>query len=973
MIRTLLGLFCIALIPSHLLGQDPYFFNFNTEHGVPSSEVYEAAFDIHGMPWFATDRGVCRYNGYEFATFTSQDGLSNNTCLEIRTAPNGDIWFVGLDGSLSFLKNGKIHAFAGNKKTREELRQRSLLGGMQWEGNKYMYYWAWGRTKNYFFSYDFETEKLRTVLPEELAKRFHRVVIDKHSFFVLGNSIIPEMRVPNVLLTHDGRIYYDDYVKTGLLKMGEVSNSETFETVWLGATIHDLYLDGRGDLFVSTSEGILRFPNGDLKRKPTHFFPDVSFSSIRQDREENYWLTTLEKGIFLVPSFDFHGVDVPVGNRTSTTVSALVGMNNHLFFGTIEGRIFAVNKQGSVEQLYGSPENFGQLAFGSVIEDRGFIGEVRVLEEEGKAKAIAPKNENGRSIKLELENGQFLQAGLAGYIVMDKIDSRNYELHSDVLPERVHACLQTGNKIYVGCLGGLWVIQNYEFRKPQRVREWGSTRVNDLKTDHYGNLWIASIGDGVACYSKGKISRITVEDGLTSNMVNRIAMGPPGVMWAATNMGLNKIEYEWKDELKVLSISSVNSEDGLPGNFIQDVAYWNGKVWLATHEGLVYFSPGLIENRNLPRIPIFLEKVEVNHHSMDTDTFPKLKFNQNDLAFHFLGMSMRKPRNQDFYRYRLSENGEDEPWEYTNDRTVRYMNLSPGEYTFEVACQNRLGEWSEEMASFHFLIRPHFSNTLWFQGLIAILVLGMVFGFALFRVRRIRQKAEQKRRLQEALLKTQQAEITALRNQMNPHFVFNALNSIQNFIFKNDIRKANHYLGRFSKLMRDGLQFSRLKAISLQEELSFLQAYLELEAMRFPDRFTYQVEVQSGIDQQAVKVPPFLFQPLLENAVKHAFKDIDYPGLLKVSFRQPRLEVLVVEITDNGPGFDFQVASLGQKGHRSMGLEIVANRIALLNAEEDEEKAKFEMTNLASRGGQGMLARFVIPINLKENGESDSH
>ena len=968
MYRTLLGCLILMLGHTHLLGQDPYFFNFDTEHGLPSSEVYSVGFDEHGMPWFATDRGVCRYNGYEFTTFSTLDGLANNTCLDIHTSPDGKLWFLGLDGSISYLEDGAIKPFQGNEQI-FEMVGHPLLSGCEWEPDGKMYLWCFVGAPTTVLSYDPATETLSELSLEDDFFKDRKSRVGQLDFYAVGKSQIPTRRVPNILVTDDGTIFHDRNYETGILYVGNLHDPEVLTQLDLGVKIHSFYLDDSGDLLVSTSNGLFRFPNADITQEPDVWFREVSFSSAVKDAEGNYWLTSLEEGIFLVPSFEFHGLDIPDGDSKSTTISSLVAMEDHLFFGSMEGGIYAVDKELNTDLLFASNIMIGLLNHGVRNESGAYISTYALSESDGEAKVTRIDPNTRYPVAVKLDNGDLFLGNVRGYMVVEE-----GELNKDylpVLPLRIHTCREVGNRLYIGTLKGLWYIENYNYTEPKPIKvgpNGDQLRINDLETDEHDNLWVVSIGEGLTYLADGLQHPVGMAEGLSSNMVNKVTMGGSGILYAATNVGLNRVEYEWNGSFRLKGIKQINVEDGLPGNFVQDVAYWNGMIWLATHDGLVYCSPEIFQTRELPRVPILVEEVMVNRQVMDKNVEVELKHDENDLAIHFLGMSMRKPRGDAFYRYRLNSGRDSIPWEYTNDRAVRYMNLAPGDYTFEVAAQNRNKEWSAEAATYSFQIRPHFSSTLWFQSLVALLAVGLVLGLTYYRVQRIRQKADQKRSLQEARLKTQEAEITALRNQMNPHFVFNALNSIQNFIFKNDIRQANFYLSKFSKLMRDGLQFSRKKMISLDEELTFLKAYLDLETMRFPGRFGYKLEVDDTLDLSRVQVPPFLFQPLLENAVKHAFKDIDYPGVLAVGFHKASQDHLEVRIQDNGPGFQWRATPRSDKPHRSMGLQIVQDRIALLNAEEGAESARFEMVNLSEQGGQGMLAQFLIPIKLESNG-----
>ena len=275
--------------------------------------------------------------------------------------------------------------------------------------------------------------------------------------------------------------------------------------------------------------------------------------------------------------------------------------------------------------------------------------------------------------------------------------------------------------------------------------------------------------------------------------------------------------------------------------------------------------------------------------------------------------------------------------------------MDPGKYTFEAAAKNKSNHWSHPGVHLNFEIEPHLWQSLWFKTLMLLLFFFLLSGSMIFRERQLNQRNVLQQNLLEARMQAKEYELSALRNQMNPHFVFNSLNAIQNFIFKKDSRKANHYLSIFSRLMRDSLKFSRLKYISLEEELNFLRTYLELEQMRFPDRFDYAIDIAPEIYPRQFKIPALLFQPILENAIKHAFKEIDYKGWLKIELKEviPG-KILGVRIQDNGSGLKEGALSGKRQDnrHESLGLTIVKNQIDLLNTNRAQEIASIQIVNL---------------------------
>ncbi|MEM8909304.1 MAG: histidine kinase, partial [Bacteroidota bacterium] len=187
-------------------------------------------------------------------------------------------------------------------------------------------------------------------------------------------------------------------------------------------------------------------------------------------------------------------------------------------------------------------------------------------------------------------------------------------------------------------------------------------------------------------------------------------------------------------------------------------------------------------------------------------------------------------------------------------------------------------------------------------------------------------------------------------------------------IFVKDVLKANYYINKFSILMRDGLQFSRMKSISLGQEIAFLKNYLVLEEMRFAGRFRSEFVIDETIVQEQVRIPPFIFQPVIENAVKHAFKDKTTTGLLKVCFqREENGQSLRVIIEDNGVGLQATKNGAKRQGkNKSLGLTIVQNQIDLLNQQTGQTKAAFQLIDLSTLDPPrpGVRAVFVIPYKI---------
>ena len=275
-------------------------------------------------------------------------------------------------------------------------------------------------------------------------------------------------------------------------------------------------------------------------------------------------------------------------------------------------------------------------------------------------------------------------------------------------------------------------------------------------------------------------------------------------------------------------------------------------------------------------------------------------------------------------KYQFKLDGLDKSWSVLTDRTeVQYGNLPHGNYTFKVKARNGDGYWSNEF-HYPFIIRPPWWHTWWAYAVFAVLGAGVIYALFRYRLNKIRKQHEIKQ-------KTAELEMQVLRAQMNPHFIFNSLNSINLFILENNKLQASEYLSKFSRLVRLILNNSQKSFIPLDRELEALRLYLELESLRFEQRFNYKIIVDNSIDTTLVKVPPLIIQPYAENAIWHGLMHKKEEGNLDIELYQEG-NTLFCKIVDNGIGRKKATAFKNNKGSttESVGMRITGDRIAIL-------------------------------------------
>ena len=968
--------FFIFLLPTPARGQDPFYINYDINEGLPSSEVYFAHADTNGLIWMATDRGVCTYDGYKFRTYTTQEGLSYNTNFRIFSDPKNRLWFTAWNGSLSVYEDGKFKEIPLHKDT--IYNRNGGYASQLWFDNQNNVYIAKNRgdffrldTNGFSVSqqsvYDFEESVWRNEEQGEILLN----IGDRHLYFD-GKGSFSVNAVP---LT-DG-ISSDWLVGFNNNRVRHFSNGQlTRFHSSLGFQVHNFFLDPKGDLWLCTPDGLLLYENANLKMPPHHFFKGLEVTSILMDREGSYWMTSREKGIFWIPSFQLHSLLRPKQAFEIQRILSIGKLSNFLLFGTVNNGVVAINKQyqlstqladwnviNETKRMYPSDNIYYNRNFSYIRDHRRKL----------MASTIIKPVNNLHFVK-KLKNGLFFTTDPIGYSIYSAnksvpiFSTRNANDYTfknkGNFNVRINCIEETNDALWLGGLDGLYRLPSTGLFSQTPDKDTSglmNVRIEDLICLDSQRLWIATIGNGLVFKNGGQYVQLSQENGLSSNLVNKVCLENDSTIWAGTNKGLDVIRFQHKENgIHVQSITNFSTSDGLISNCINDLTIWNGQLWLATNKGVNRFYPErMIENKIPPLIHI--EGVLIGNQPIDDQARDQLKHDENDLIFNFLGVCFKKPKNKPFYRYRLKHDKGKAIWYYTDNMSVRFLDLAPGQYVFEVDAQNKNGYWSDQTASYSFQIHPPFLEELWFQAL-ACLLFALLTGTGFYyRVKRIQNKEEQKRKLQGA-------ELNGLRNQMNPHFIFNSLNSIQSFIFHQDVEKANHYLSKFSKLMRNSLEYSRLEYISIHEEINFIRAYLDLEKLRFGDRFEIRIEVAPAIPVHQYFIPPLLFQPVLENSIKHAFKGISYQGQLTIKFSTTQHEQMIeVVICDNGTGLKERKETRNRTSHQSMGLSIIENRIKLLNPTKKKPKASFNFSNRYNSTQEviGTQARFIIPIQIQ--------
>ncbi|HET9746411.1 MAG TPA: histidine kinase, partial [Chitinophagaceae bacterium] len=474
-----------------------------------------------------------------------------------------------------------------------------------------------------------------------------------------------------------------------------------------------------------------------------------------------------------------------------------------------------------------------------------------------------------------------------------------------------------------------------------------------------GKIYFGLFENGLLIYDPAtkKYEQLTRDNGLPDNTITALTL-LGDKLWLGTESGLANFDLTTK------TISSFGIDDGMPADLLTANSFYfdtaHQHLYTAFNNTIVRFQPAKLIKNNLPP-RFFIESISVNgeknlYHPARSLSLP---YRQNNLVVNLGIVNFTDPYLQRF-AYRLLKNG-DEPWqEIGSQRNIIFSNLAASKYLLQVKVFSKNNSWTEQIKEISIIIRPPFWKTTLFIGVLIIIVLAALYFSYRIRIRQVRQKADVDKQLA-------QTEMKALHAQMNPHFIFNCLNSIREMILNNENEQASLYLSKFARLIRITLNHSSKPFVSLTETIDYLERYIEMEKIR-SSHFTYTIEVDNSLNPDDVMVPPMLIQPFIENAIWHGSppkKSMD----IQISFRKKENELICI-VDDNGIGIEESLKQKQDITHESpVGIANIRQRISLLNEKYDlrstiriQDKVTLPVTN-----GTGTTVTLNLPLKTHES------
>lgn len=943
-VRSLIVMGIFLLIFSHeAVSQFSFYKNYTVNDGLPSSKIYDMILDSKGYIWFATENGVSRFDGYEFKNLTTNEGLPTNSTLKLYEDYKGRIWFLSYQGIISYYEEGEIIPHWMNDSihvkhvnffdniyvdSANNIWATPLNGGLYKIGPSIEVYDSiprYKRSGNANITLTLQSFKSGYILG--IMDWFS----DENTKLVEKEGDSYNLFYPNLdfsFFEHKKYLEISEnnfYVSFGNILRYIVNDSLSDELIY-PKTILDIYLDQRNNLWISTNfDGVYMYPNNDLSSNPTHILEGYSVSRVFQDKSANYWFSTTNKGVFQVPSFDFKSYNKQSIELENEIVYSMAVADDEMFVSTNNKKLYSfqieediLTNKKELELEGGVITNINDIFVDS--KNTLWVTSTNYLHYTTKGKRIAIDTINNRYGYefMESSDNKIFMAIQNGFNIYK--NSKRY------FPNKVDMIFDRTFTIHEGLDGTVWMgnlygVFTYKDEKVQKFKENDpvlSTRISDIKSEE-NQIWIGTFDNGLAVIDDS-IIYINENHGLSSNRIKVIYIEDKKSIWVGTNNGLNHIVINEEQNFNY-SIDYYTIWDGLPSNEINDILKLDDVIWLGTDKGIVSFFPAKV-SKIYCTPTLYFESISIQGQKLaDLSVNYEVGYNEHNVTFNYKAICYKNPGNVT-YAYKL--NNLENDWILTKNTSIRYSDLAPEDYKFIVKAKSIDGIWSDTI-EFDFRINKHYTQTAIFKIVIVLLAIGLI-AFVFWIILKNQKNRETLK--QQVIL----AEQKAIRSQMNPHFLFNSLNSIQHLILNKEGEVANYYLTNLSKLMRRILDNSKHTTIPLKDELENIQLYLDLEKFRFENHFDYQIEICDSIKVDEMVIPSMIIQPYLENAIWHGLVPKEIKGVLKLSVKRNEKNDLLILVEDNGIGrIAAEKIANRRKNYKSMGMKNTKERMQLLN------------------------------------------
>jgi ligand-binding sensor domain-containing protein len=973
---THIVLFFLLLLPLFSLAQQPYMRQITDEEGLPSLTVYDLYQDDKDYLWVGTDKGLCRYDGHQFQYYDIAEAEAK-AIKEIYIDSRANIWCKNLQNQLFRLVGDSL-----------ELFEFSALGLPNFKVLDFAFgedRLMWILTDQGLFEHkigertfkklpipqtDYQSLKLDAEQQLWLCAKDELYILSPKGSHSIDLKSYELDKAPKIILQQASIFLIQQQEETTEIYKLEEDQLKAFPQ-YPNLKLEGILENKDKEYWVYGFGGLYRQKN--IEDTPKKIIQEHPVSKVLQDREGNHWVSTLGAGIYFIPQPDIRYYSRYNSQLEAVKISRLVlDAQKNLIIGT-DGQqhpIFSPQQETQIG-FYPSPTLSALKAIYWDEDGAGLYLYQQQLYHYKQPNSPPTGILNLNTVAESIENydqEHLIIATEDGAMLVRKDFGR---LNSELLSKFPKAQFENQQKqaliftkakcqkvfieednIWLAYADSLFLCNKNEC---QAILDQNGNpiRVRDITQTDDGTIWLASISQGLLGLVNAKIQYVFNKDnGLKSTTITSLATDGNN-LWLGTDRGIQHLNSNRQ------SFSTYDKQDGLLSNEIEDLLILKDEIWAASPKGLINFKQNLSSINAYPP-PIYPRKFTVNGEEQKLAEQYQLQYNQNNITIGFQGIAYRAMQN---FRYKYRLKGFSDVWYYIDgtEEALRFSALPPGRYLFEIRALNEDGVLSTEALRISFVILRPFWQQWWFIAIIvaaiAILVSSLLWWRLLIR--------------QRFLGRINILKMQALQAQMNPHFVFNALNAIQTLMLTDDLELAMGYLSKFAKLIRVIFNVSNLPSIDLQEEIQFLKLYTDLEQLRFGDKIKIEFEIDPILEKEEYYIPPLLIQPIIENSFKHGLLHKKELGALKILLKKEG-QFLYVIIEDDGVGrAKAEEANQWKKEEKkqSSGLSITSSRLNLLkNSTKYNPNPK--LTDLYNPEGKAVGTKVELWIPFQKAADS---
>lgn len=961
--------------------QQPVSVHLTEKEGLPDKEFYDIIEDNNGLIWLAADKGLFSYDGNTYKSHTHQDQIGLSVFSLTKDAKN-KVWFTNLANQIFYIEKDKVQLFTNVKeyfkgnlvtlKIHNHLLIVSTIHKLlifDLNTNKIVfkkitkkdsYFNSFPLIKNdsiFFVNGDFDI----TIIDKSFnLNRSNKKVIKKIKHPISGFGTFKEFK----------NEYFSTFnTTTGSLINFKIdfkkSKTNLITDLPKGIRIHHLEII-ENSFFYGTNRGIFVCELKDNKIKVVqHLLPNTQATKILKDSLGNLWITTLKRGLFIIPNLKL---------KTNFETTGFNGINR-IYKGKFD-ELFLIGNNKEIYRFSYALNQIDTIPFKNVSSIKYFF------YNPNQKKYFIKLSDNNLSL-FDLQKKHFiLKKRYSSEIIKDHqyinedefLLTTNLRISKAILSKkeinfkleekiRGYVCYyhKKTKESYFATVDGLFAFDE-NFNKSIIKYNDANIYIKEIVSTDNGDIWCLSFKNGIYKISNNKVvAHYTTKNGLLTN-TNSFIKQHNNSIWIAGEKGIQNLD------IKSNTFRNLTQKDGIPSYNFTGLEVIENNVYIATQKELFSFnSKTVFDKQSSTNFQPYFTSIIIDDKNQPIQSNYKVPNDNQKITIVYNTNGFLSSENNT-YKYRLFDTDEKKVTWQTNtsqENVINYNRLSEGEYTFQLKAINSQNE--SEIKEIKFSVAGIFYEQWWFY---ASLTLGLVSLFYVyinkqknrFQEKQILILEKQNKELENVFLK-----LESLRSQMNPHFVFNALNSIQDYIINNQKNLAADYLGKFADLIRMYLDQSAKKEITLSEEIETLSSYLELEKLRFEEKLTYKIEVAKNVQIDEIKIPTILVQPYVENALKHGLLHKKTNGKLSVEFSLNNTNCLVITVTDNGVGREKSSAIKAKQisRHKSFATKATKNRLELLNYNK-KHKIEISIENLNDKA-EDVGTKVTIKIPLEKD------